>query len=105
MGWRSPLRVAVSVLMLAQSALADDRFRCRGGLVSIGDTPLEVKRKCGPPNREYDGYATVEQRLRTGATRLIEVRVVEWWYLSQTKFARLLIFQDGRVIRIERQDW
>jgi len=101
---RSISSLAFLVALLSPATgLADDRFRCRGGLVFVGDTIAEVTKKCGPPDSKREGYQTIEQELVTGATRLVRVWVTEWRYAPYGKFPRELMFRDGRLKRITRE--
>lgn len=97
------LLAGLTVVLFSMTALADSMYRCPSGLVYVGDSTEEVKRKCGPPHARNEGYATIEQQLRTGATRWVRVRVVEWRYAPYGKFPRLLIFRDGRLVNITRE--
>ncbi|MDZ7669126.1 MAG: DUF2845 domain-containing protein [Gammaproteobacteria bacterium] len=72
-------------------------FRCDTDLVGRGMTPLEVLERCGDPEFEqgwtdyrYPGYF---------------VRVNLWTYhLGDNRFRRELMFENGRLMRIETRD-
>jgi hypothetical protein len=68
--------------------------RCDTALVSRGMTPLEVAERCGAP--EYQA-AFFDYRYPG-----VLVHVDEWLYhLGSNRFRRLLIFENGRLVRIE----
>jgi hypothetical protein len=88
-------------------------LRCRGRLVSIGDTRAEVKSKCGEPDRLsqwQEGQGTVVARIFNYETERYQapVRVdtpmqMEIWIydFSPTRLVRTLHFENDRLIRIE----
>lgn len=90
---RIALLVIWTLFWTAPSA-ADAALRCGTELVVRGMTPYEVLERCGVPEYElgwtdyrYPGYF---------------VRVDEWLYdLGDNRFRRLLVFEDGRLIRID----
>ncbi|AJE03913.1 DUF2845 domain-containing protein [Geobacter pickeringii] len=81
---------------------------CRGGIVSIGDAIPAVLHKCGPPV-----YATQrEQSEVTGSSRhggtktITRITIDDWTYnFGPNEFMYQLIFENGRVARIESLDW
>jgi hypothetical protein len=83
--------LVVSLLTVLPAAAL---LRCDADLVQRGMTHLEVIERCGAPVYElgwtdfrYPGYF---------------VRVDEWTYeLGDNKFRRQLIFENGRLLRIE----
>lgn len=81
---------------------------CRGGIVSVGDAIPTVLHKCGPP-----AYATQrEQSEVTGSTRrggtktITRITIDDWTYnFGPNEFMYQVIFENGRVARIESLDW
>ena len=112
--WHRLLLVGLSVLW-TDCAAASERstLRCRGRLVSIGDTRQEVKEKCGAPDQVSqweEGQNTTVARIFDYETERYQapVRVdtpiqVEVWIYDQdpTLLVRSLHFENGRLIRIE----
>jgi hypothetical protein len=84
----------VLALTLPAAVSAQALLRCDADLVQRGMTHLEVVERCGVPVYElgwtdyrYPGYL---------------VRVDEWTYeLGDHRFRRQLIFENGRLLRIE----
>ena len=92
-----------AVLLIESAAAGDWWFRCRGGLVSPGDTVAQVRKRCGRPTyeRTYEIFA----RVREGDTTAVSpypVSITEWIYGSTAKFPRRLVFRGGNLQSIER---
>lgn len=109
--WIPPLLLAAAVLVSApRAARADQTMRCpTGRLVRLGDRLLELAQICGAPDfaEQRSVLRELRGRLR-GATRheeervLVEVRVEEWLYdLGPGRLLRRLVFEDGRLTRID----
>ncbi len=66
----SPLRTwtaALGLAILPAPSLADGSFRCDGGIVSVGDSKLDLVGKCGWPTlQEVVGEGTTVVRERWG---------------------------------------
>ena len=76
---------------------AEAGFRCDTELVRRGMTFFEVAEICGDPVYEF---AFVESRAPG-----VYIRIDEWLYeLGRNKFRRLLVFENGRLRRIETRD-
>jgi hypothetical protein len=91
------MRILASMLLISSFVMAIPAtalLRCDADLVQRGMTHLEVVERCGAPVYElgwtdyrYPGYL---------------VRVDEWTYeLGDHRFRRQLIFENGRLLRIE----
>ena len=111
--WRC-LLLAVLLVFWADAGTANVRtLRCRGQLVSIGDTRDEVKQRCGEPDhlsRWQEGHNTAVARIFDYETERYQapVRVdtpiqMEIWIYDKnaTRLIRTLHFENGRLIRIE----
>ncbi len=95
------------------AAAVETTFRCRGGLVSVGDTAAKVFDKCGEPTEESkweEGHDTWISQIydyekeRYQLPELIKGPILMelWTYdLGSNKFIRYLYFANGRLIRIE----
>lgn len=79
-------------------------MRCRDGIVSIDDTIPEVLKKCGPPafqDRREETRASGPRYKRSYET----VTTDDWTYnFGPQEFMYQVIFQNGRVVRIESRD-
>ena len=88
-------RIRLLALLLASgvtSAVAD--MRCEYGLVHRGLTPWEVRQRCGG--------AVFEQSRVEHRPPGYFIHVDEWIYdQGDTRFQRLLRFENGRLRRIE----
>jgi hypothetical protein len=103
----------IFIVLFQDNVAADFHLRCRGRLVSIGDTQKEVLEKCDHPDKrdqwEEDHNSTISQiyDYESGkymAPKRIEkpIRMERWTYnLGANKFIRYLYFQNGELIKIE----
>jgi hypothetical protein len=88
------LSVTLLITALLATLPAEASLRCESDLVLRGMTPLEVVERCGLPGYEF-GWTDFRY---PG----VFVRVDEWTYeLGEHRFRRQLIFENGRLIRIE----
>ena len=88
------LATAVSVLAIPATA----SLRCSNGLVSEGDTKLEVELKCGKPENSSTTNPAVDEfgnRVQGAAT------VEHWMYGPQNGMYRYLRFIDGMLVNID----
>lgn len=84
-------------------------LRCKGRIVSIGDSTFDVFSKCGDP--DWSNTYEVERAAKrvygpTGNRETLFVKekviVEEWTYnLGSTKFVRYLTFENGILVSIE----
>lgn len=87
---------------LALPSVASAQMQCEGRLVENGATLAEVRNLCGEPT-------SVTRRERTLSTGLLdspgseEVRIPieEWTYQQPGQFSRKLIFESGRLLKVE----
>lgn len=77
--------------------------RCRDVDLARGATPGEVVLRCGAPESRTARYGDILIRDAFGNERIRPVRHEEWIYrFPGSRFARLAIFIDGR---LDRVDW
>ncbi|KQO29563.1 DUF2845 domain-containing protein [Pseudomonas sp. GW6] len=82
--------------LLSISAQADT-LRCGSALVSLGDRPFEVERKCGAPvHRDPVGYTL-------GSYDRREYMIEEWVYGPSNGMLSILRFEGNRLTAIERR--
>jgi len=87
----------VGSLGLAPSVAAADSIRCDGGIVSVGDSRLDLYAKCGPPALEE-----AEPVLATGNVDL-SLLIERWTYdFGPDRFLVIVSLQGGKVIAVER---
>ncbi|MGE6243456.1 DUF2845 domain-containing protein [Ectopseudomonas guguanensis] len=74
-----------------------DTLRCGSALVSLGDRPFEVERKCGAPvHRDPIGYTL-------GSYERREYMIEEWVYGPSNGMLSILRFEGNRLVAIERR--
>ncbi|KPJ78268.1 MAG: hypothetical protein AMJ54_04530 [Deltaproteobacteria bacterium SG8_13] len=107
------LPAVLSVLWVADAGASERTLRCRGRLVSIGDSASEVKQICGEPDQilhRQEGHNTAVARIFDYETERYQapvrvdtpIRVEIWIYdPDPTRLVRTLYFENGRLIRIE----
>lgn len=113
---------------LAQGLASDHHMRCGTKLVSLGDSKAEVLINCGEPllketiaireDTEYSElratYPLLEKNgllkekdtaAAAGSKSSLTLPIDQWTYnIGSGKFLRLLIFQGGRLVAIEKGD-
>ncbi len=95
-GMRLIVLVSVAFFSLTTSADASG-MRCKGKLVSEGDSTTEVLLKCGEP--------LTRETLSVGETDSAHELVERWVYSKGAgSFLRLLTFQAGKLISVESAD-
>ena len=96
------LLLTVALALAGQPCLG---MFCDDGIISKGDTQVEVLKRCGDP----DYVAVPDCRCsRTGGHHLNVRRatVVDWIYnFGPRRFIYTVTFEGGRVIRIESGDY
>jgi Protein of unknown function (DUF2845) len=107
---RSALCSAALALLpgAAASAASDGSLRCDGGIVSVGDSKLDLVGKCGWPALQEDlvadrTTAVLERRGATSFTRSVTVKTERWTYdFGTNRFIQSVLLQSGKIVRIER---
>ncbi len=94
--WMPRLFVAATLLLAAGGASADS-VRCDGGIVSVGDSRLDLVAKCGwPALQEAEPIATTPY---VDAGLLIE----RWTYdFGPRRFTQVVSLQGGIIVAIDR---
>ncbi|MFN3770846.1 MAG: DUF2845 domain-containing protein [Ectopseudomonas guguanensis] len=88
--------IALTAGPFGASAQADT-LRCGSALVSLGDRPFEVERKCGAPvHRDPIGYTL-------GSYERREYMIEEWVYGPSNGMLSILRFEGNRLVAIERR--
>ena len=86
---RLPAAIALVGLLVPVTALAVD-MRCGQHLITVGDTKVNVIRRCGEP---------YFRQLISGSD---ERTVEQWFYVpARTQFQRIVTFRGTRVVNIE----
>lgn len=93
---------------LLPAAAAADSLSCDGGIVSVGDSKLDLVAKCGWPTLQEDlvGERTgtvLERRGSVSLQRTVVARVERWTYDFGTgRFIQIAVLEGGKVVRVER---
>ena len=88
------LTLVLSIL-LSCSASADS-FRCKGGLVKVGDSVNMLAKKCGNPARKYSTYETINNHGRRS-----EASVKNWVYERTGQKDMIVSVRNGLVIKVK----
>jgi hypothetical protein len=99
---------ALSSLMLAVMSQPAWALRCGTYLIDVGLQKVEVLDRCGPPaSQDIKTERRIVRQLvgppqnRVIYDREIQVATDEWVYnFGPTQFMQLLVFEDGRLIKI-----
>lgn len=81
----------------AESAAID----CPGGIVSSGDSRVDLLVKCGEPDAKESHDEEIIDRLDDGTRRKLFVTVEEWTYnFGPAQFMRIVTLKNGKVASI-----
>ncbi len=98
-------RLTVLALMLCYCEAADayGSLRCQGKIIDLGDTMAQVLAMCGSPKTRIIEEVPVRARVASGFSRFIGITLTEQWVYDRGwgKFPAVLLFQDGKLQRIE----
>jgi hypothetical protein len=99
--------LALAAACLGPGAARADSLRCDGGLVSVGDTKLDLLGKCGRPALAEQRDVERGSALLTGraeqVSQVATVRVETWTYNFGTRrFVQYVTLEAGRVVAVER---
>lgn len=99
------LRVTVLLgLWLAVPTRADDGMSCPGGVISVGDSRLDLLGKCGPATlveaRPAQVTEWVGDRVQ-GASRTVTISIETWTYdLGSSRLVQYVRVEAGRVVNV-----
>jgi hypothetical protein len=104
---RLPQLAVAALALLAGLPARADSIRCAGGIVSTGDSRLDLLGKCGPPTMRED--LTEERSIqrvedaRTVRARSTAVQVERWTYnFGPNQFVQYVRLESGLVVAVER---
>lgn len=103
-----PFRLAaVAFLLLAALDARAESIRCRGGIVSVGDSKLDLMGKCGRPafqdGRIDERAVSIARDDGVTTSRRTFVGVETWSYdFGPKQFTYTVTLDGGRILRIER---
>jgi len=116
-GWRSFALAAGAlgaVMLLPEPSAASGGIRCGTRLVQEGDSQLEVKMLCGPPDdvQQRTEARRVQRAVQRPCARgagtcavviddFVEVDITEWVYdFGPRRFLQFLTFEGGRLVDV-----
>ncbi len=74
---------------------------CAGGIISVGDTRVDLLAKCGEPDHKESHDEEIVERLDDGARLKLFITVEEWTYnFGPTQFMRIVTLKNGTVAGI-----
>lgn len=100
--------LAAALLLGAPPAAADGSLRCGGGLVSVGDTKIDLLGKCGRPALEEQQPREVSSGYRdresgAGWRQRTLVSVERWTYdFGSSSFIQIVTMELGKIVRIDQ---
>ncbi len=98
---KNRIMTAVCCLVLVCAGRTAFAFDCDGGIVSPGDTRMEVIMKCGEPAWKDSHEEALKEKLGETVKRKTTITVDEWVYnLGPQSFLRILEFRDGKLAAI-----
>ncbi len=96
------MKSILMTIVLLSIALPCHAFFCGGGVVTEGDTQIEVLKRCGPPT-----FQTAPDKIYIGRGGYVrQTTVIQWIYNpGPRQFIRTVTFVGGRVTDIEEGDY
>jgi len=101
------LLASLALVPLPGAALGDS-INCDRGIVSTGDSKLDLLAKCGEPalmeaRLEERSHYRLSPDGRSGAGRSVTVTVERWTYnFGPQRFQQYVTLETGRVVAVER---
>lgn len=99
-------RTNVSLVFFAFFALTcpdahADSLSCNGGIVSVGDSRVDLVMKCGEPDGKDSHDEEIIERLDRDTRRKLIVTVDEWNYnFGPGQFMRIITLKNGKITDI-----
>ncbi len=88
----------LAALIVPCSAIQAATLDCSGGIISVGDSRVDVLMKCGEPDAKESHDEELIDRLDDGARRKLFITVEEWTYnFGPTQFMRIVTLKNGKV--------
>jgi hypothetical protein len=92
------LLVVLAFLMVPYSAIQAATLDCSGGIISAGDSRVDVLTKCGEPDAKESHEEELTNRLDDGTRHKLFITVEEWTYnFGPTQFMRIVTLKNGKV--------
>jgi hypothetical protein len=99
--------LAAALVALAPLAARGDSLACPGGIVSAGDSRVDLLGKCGRPAlQEWPTEESAQLGARHALARRVSARVERWTYdFGKSAFVQRVTLLNGKVAGIERGSW
>lgn len=101
-------RITLMIIALIFSApmVKAHALQCDGGIIDIGDSTQEIKRKCGDPVWKNQHNDQIIQRIDFDSERLLTIFQEEWLYnFGPDRFMQLLSFKNNQLVDIEIRNY
>jgi hypothetical protein len=74
---------------------------CRGGIISVGDSRIDLITKCGEPDLKDSHTEEISERLGKDTRTKLIVTVDEWTYnFGPSQLIRIVTMKNGRIADI-----
>ncbi len=71
---------------------------CKGGIISVGDSRVDLVTKCGEPDWKDSHDEVISERLDSDTKRKVIVVVDEWTYnFGTSQLIRIVTMKNGRI--------
>jgi hypothetical protein len=79
---------------------------CAGGLISVGDSRVDLLSKCGDPDAKEAHEEEITERPGDGSKRRLFVAVEDWTYnFGPGRFMRIVTLKNGTVTNIRTRNY
>jgi hypothetical protein len=87
------------------NALAET-IDCMGGIVSVGDSRVDLVTKCGEPDWKDSHDEVISERLDSNTKRKLIITVDEWTYnFGPSQLIRIVTMRNGRIADIRTKGY
>ncbi len=89
------------IVAMAHSDAYASSINCAGGIVSVGDSRVDLLAKCGEPDHKESHEEAISERLDMGTRQKTFVTVEDWTYnYGPSQFMRIVTLRNGRVANV-----
>lgn len=82
------------------------QMQCEGRLIEHGATMADVLGWCGEPKQRVRSDSLIATGLvDSGESEVRRIPVEEWTYEQPGQFLRKLVFESGRLVKVETRDY
>lgn len=96
-----PCMAYMIMMILLPAGSYADSISCDGGIVSTGDTSVELIMKCGQPEWKDSRTEEIVERLDKGFRRTTLITIEDWTYnFGEAQFLRIVTLRNGVIAGI-----